>query len=77
MNIECHRASTDPGATANDACEGDKTANISVTGTVDANTTGDYTLTYTACDSGNHCASITRVVHVADSGAPVVKWLAR
>ncbi|MGZ5544723.1 MAG: immunoglobulin-like domain-containing protein, partial [Limisphaerales bacterium] len=71
VDVECHSAYTELGATATDACEG----NIVVgppTGTVETNALGDYTLTYSACDSGAHCASIIRVVHVVDHTAPLV-----
>ena len=82
--IECHHNFNDPGATASDTCAG--TLDVTITGTVDANTPGDYTLTYTANDgaliqpqivtpnrdfSGNS-ASVIRVVHVVDTTPPVV-----
>lgn len=54
----------DPGATATDDVDGDLTAKIVVTGTVDTATAGLYTLTYTAIDvAGNH-GSVSRVVTV-------------
>ncbi len=71
MTVECHSGFSDPGATANDACEGP--VNVTTTGgPVDPNTVGNYTLTYTACDSGSRCSTATRVVHVNDSAAPSV-----
>ena len=63
----------DPGATANDSFEGDITGSIVVTGTVDANTAGTYTLTYNVSDSsGNAATAITRTVVVADLTPPVI-----
>src|SRR5204863_7617309 len=44
MTNECHVAFTDPGASANDACEG--SVSVSTSGSVNANTPGTYTLTY-------------------------------
>jgi hypothetical protein len=70
MTVECHGSFGDPGATANDDCEG--SVNVTTSGSVDANTTGVYTLTYSACDSLSHCSAVTRVVTVSDSGLPVV-----
>ena len=70
ITMECHTTFTDPGFSAFDACEGVRP--VTPSGTVDTNTPNDYTLTYTACDSGNHCSTLTRVVHVVDGTAPVV-----
>lgn len=70
VTVECHTAFVDPGYSANDACEGPVLVNV--TGNLDTNTVGTYTLTYTACDSGSHCASVTRVVQVVDQTAPQI-----
>lgn len=56
---------TDPGATAMDATDGDVSARIAVTGTVDPNVIGNYTLTYDATDlSGNSAVPVKREVRV-------------
>jgi ABC-type oligopeptide transport system substrate-binding subunit len=52
------------GVTATDAEDGSLTASIELTGTVDLNTAGDYTLTYTVTDSRGGEAEVTRVVTV-------------
>jgi hypothetical protein len=71
MTVECHSVFTDPGATANDTCAGSFAATPS--GTVDPNTVGTYTLTYTASDpSGNAAVPVTRTVNVVDTTAPVI-----
>jgi hypothetical protein len=67
--VECHSTFTDPGATANDACAG--SVSVTVSGSVDANTPGTYTLTYTATDGANP-ATATRTVNVVDTTAPIV-----
>lgn len=54
----------EPGYSANDNCDGDITANVTVTGTVDAQTPGTYTLTYTVADSYENQVSVTRTVVV-------------
>ncbi len=70
---ELQTAFTDPGATANDAADGDLTASIVVTGSVDANTAGTYTLTYDVTDSqSNPAPTVTRDVIVADRTAPTI-----
>ncbi len=61
----------DPGATATDNVDGDITANIVVTGSVDNTTAGTYTLTYTVSDTAGNEAVKTRDVYVsADSSKP-------
>src|SRR5204863_17557 len=53
MTVECHASFSDPGATASDACDASVSA-TTVSGSVDHNTPGSYTLTYSATDaSGN------------------------
>ncbi len=56
---------TDPGATAVDSEGADISASIAVSGAVDANTPGMYTLTYTATDAAEHTGSASRVVTVS------------
>lgn len=71
MTVECHTGFTDPGASANDACAGNLTGSIVVTGSVDPNTVGSYTLTYTVSD-GVNTTSKSRVVNVVDTTAPII-----
>ncbi|WP_305983408.1 TLD domain-containing protein [Roseivirga thermotolerans] len=53
----------DPGATASDNCS----AEVEVSGSVDTNTPGSYTLSYKAIDgSGNESAVVTRTVEVGE-----------
>ncbi|KGL63146.1 immunoglobulin-like domain-containing protein [Polaribacter sp. Hel1_85] len=62
---------TYPSATATDNC--DNNPAVLVSGTVDTNTIGSYTLTYTAVDaSGNTSIPITRVVNVVDTTPPTI-----
>ncbi|MDC0552063.1 DUF5011 domain-containing protein, partial [Flavobacteriaceae bacterium] len=71
ITIEVGTTFTDPGATALDIIDGE--INVTVTGSVDANTVGVYTLTYTATDSsGNTATAVTRTVNVVDTTAPVI-----
>ena len=72
MTVECHGSFTDPGATALDACVGSVTAVAS--GTVDPNTSGTYTLTYTATDGNGNGATAFRTVNVVDTTAPAISW---
>ncbi|GEM_PF-1785286 len=60
------------GITASDYEDGDITADIVITGTVNNNTPGDYTLTYTITDSFGNVTSADRIVTVLeDTGQPI------
>ena len=60
----------DPGATATDASGTDITASIVETGSVDTETPGMYTLTYTATDGAGNTGNVSRVVTVAALYSP-------
>jgi len=68
--VECHGGFTDPGATAFDACAG--SVDVSVSGSVNANDPGSYTLTYTADDGNGNTNSTTRTVNVVDTTPPSI-----
>ncbi|HEX8000774.1 MAG TPA: immunoglobulin-like domain-containing protein [Pyrinomonadaceae bacterium] len=70
MQVECHTAFADPGASATDACSG--SVPITVSGTVDPNTPGTYTLTYKATDGTHPPTEVTRTVNVVDTQGPVI-----
>ena len=72
MTVECHGTFTDPGATANDACAGSVT--VQVSGSVDPNTSGSYQLTYTANDGNGNISTATRTVNVTDTTAPLITY---
>jgi len=55
----------DPGATAEDVCDGSVTVAVSPE-TIDTSTPGMFTLTYTATDRAGNAATATRVVVVTD-----------
>ena len=61
---------TDAGATALDKVS--RTITPTVSGTVDVNKLGAYTITYTATDAANNTATSTRVVTVKDTTAPTL-----
>ncbi|XID93377.1 immunoglobulin-like domain-containing protein [Paenibacillaceae bacterium WGS1546] len=76
MTVEANSPFVDPGATAQDVQDGDLSASIIVTGTVDPSTLGTYTLTYNVSDAaGNAAATVTRTVHVQDTQPPVLTLL--
>ena len=58
----------DPGYDANDTLDGNITASVTITGTVDVNTTGTYTLNYSVSDTAGNQADINRTVNVAPMG---------
>lgn len=72
LTVECHAAFTDPGAEATDACAGDLNSAVQVSGTVDPNTVGTYTLNYTVSDASGNVATAQRTVSVVDTTAPVI-----
>jgi Domain of unknown function (DUF5011)/HYR domain/Domain of unknown function DUF11 len=72
LTVECHASFTDPGAEATDACAGDLTSSMQVSGTVDPNTVGTYTLTYTVADASGNDATVVRTVNVVDTTGPAI-----
>jgi alpha-tubulin suppressor-like RCC1 family protein len=70
LGVECHGILVDPGATANDACDGSR--GVTVSGTVNVNLPGSYTLTYSATDLSANLGSTTRTVNVVDTTKPVI-----
>ncbi|PYI50989.1 immunoglobulin-like domain-containing protein [Paenibacillus flagellatus] len=76
MTVEANSPFVDPGATAQDVQDGDISASIIVTGTVDSTTLGTYTLFYNVSDAaGNAAATVTRAVYVNDTQPPVLTLL--
>jgi hypothetical protein len=71
VNLCLYHTYTDAGATAMDNCSGNLTTSIVTTGTVDNNTVGTYTITYTVADAAGNTAVATRTVNVISCGAPV------
>ena len=59
------------GVKATDNHDGDLTKSITVDGTVDANTSGTYTLVYTVSDAAGNKTSVTRTVTVVDKPIPL------
>jgi formylglycine-generating enzyme required for sulfatase activity len=61
---EAGQAWAEPGAAGHDARDGNLTASVTVTGTVDMNTTGTYLLTYSVADAAGNTATANRTVTV-------------
>ena len=70
VTVELGDAYTDQGATAFDEFHGETP--VSSSGTVDTDTVGSYTITYTATDLDGNTATATRTVNVVDTTSPVV-----
>ena len=64
--VELGGVFVDPGASA------DTGEDVTVSGVVDTNTVGSYTLTYTAVDASGNVGTATRTVNVVDTTAPVL-----
>ena len=76
LTIEVGSTYTDAGATALDNYDNDITNLIVVTGAVDPNKVGAYTITYDVTDSnGNVAQSVVRTVNVVDTTAPIITLL--
>jgi hypothetical protein len=74
MTVECAVPFTDPGATAQDACQGP--VGVTTDNGVDAAHVGNYMVTYTAADqAGGQAIPVVRSVHVTDTTPPVVTVL--
>lgn len=56
----------DPGYDANDTLDGNLTNSVSISGTVDVNTTGTYTLNYSVSDTAGNQVDVNRTVNVAE-----------
>ena len=59
---------TDPGYEANDTVDGNLTSSVLISGTVDVNTSGTYSLVYSVSDTAGNDSNITRSVSVQASG---------
>lgn len=67
IEMEAGETFTEPGYTAADNLDGDLTAQVTVTGAVDTEEPGSYTLTYRVADSLNNTATATRTVTVTET----------
>lgn len=54
----------EPGFTAHDNCDGNLTSQVAIEGTVDINTIGEYTITYSVKDSQGQLQTKKRNIHV-------------
>lgn len=70
--LECHSVFTDPGAVATDEEQGDLTASIRKGGFVNTAVPGSYVLTYTVTNNLNNSASVSRIVTIEDTVAPIL-----
>ena len=64
--IDLGDAFSDPGATAEDNIDGDITASITTSGTVDSSTLGTYIIAYSVSDAAGNSSSIDRTVIVGN-----------
>lgn len=70
VNLNVGDTYTESGATAYDDTDGDVSSKIIITGTVNANVAGTYTITYTVSDSAGNIGTATRTV-VIKTATPV------
>lgn len=68
LDVNCNDTYVDAGATANDACDGDLTSEITIINSVLSGTPGTYTVTYNVNDgAGNAATEIIRTVTILDN----------
>ena len=67
LDVTQYETYVDAGATATDDVDGDITALIEVSGSVDTNTIGTYIITYSVSDSAGNLATATRNVNVVEA----------
>jgi len=73
IQVECHGAFADRGATASDSCAGDLTSQIITTGSVNPDLPGPYLLRYNVSDpAGNSAVEVMRTVNVVDTVKPLL-----
>jgi hypothetical protein len=76
LYIEQGGTFSEPGATAVDDRDGDVSARINVTGSIDTQSSGSYSLRYNVVDNaGNNASTVTRTVIVRDTSIPVISLL--
>ncbi len=64
INLAAGAVFEDAGATATDDIDGDVTASIVTSGTVNTTVVGTYRITYTAADKANNTAAVSRTINV-------------
>ncbi|MBA2479089.1 MAG: DUF5011 domain-containing protein [Planctomycetes bacterium] len=73
MSVECHSSFVDAGAMAMDDHDGDISARVAVTGSVDADVCGTYVLDYMVADAAGNAGHAQRIVTVVDTTAPLLE----
>ncbi len=72
MSLNVGDIYNESGATATDIVDGDISANILITGSVNTTSPGVYPVVYSSTDVAGNSASTTRTVTVSDEFAPVI-----
>lgn len=73
MYLEVGSSYSEPGYKATDDCDGDITSKVSVKGSVDTKTKGEYVIEYTVKDSYDNTTTVKRTVIVFEKQAQNVK----
>ncbi len=73
MSLKVGQDYVEPGATAVDDVDGDITDKIEITGTVNTDSAGTYTVTYSVSDNAGNETVKTRTVHVTEQTAIVIE----
>jgi hypothetical protein len=75
--VNCGESFVEPGASALDSCQG--SVPVTISGTIDSNVQGRYTITYTAVDASNNTRTVTREVIVGsvEDNPPTISLVGR
>ncbi len=73
LQLDCGEEFVEPGATAQDSCSGDLSAQIVMEGAVDCETPGSYERVYTVQDAAGLGSKVTRTVLVRDNCPLVIE----
>lgn len=65
---------SDAGATALDDTDGNITSDIVITGSINPNVVGTYSITYTVDDNAQNTATVTRTINVIDDIKPTINF---
>ena len=77
MTVECGTSFIDPGAAADDECDGDLTSQIIAAGNVNTKSPGEYTRLYSVTNSQGNKTEVTRKITVVDTLKPALQLLGR
>ncbi len=77
ITLECKTDYTEPGYTVDDNKDKDLEKDVKISGNVNTNKVGKYTLTYKVSDKSGNGDTAKRVINVVDTTAPILKLVGK